>query len=44
MLFMLMAPMTDVPVAAAWAISFWCLLGDGLGSAIGWGSPLVPRC
>jgi hypothetical protein len=33
-LFMLMAPMTDVPVAAAWAIVFWSLLGGTIGSSL----------
>lgn len=38
-LFMTMAPMSDVPVAAAWAVCFWCLvggrtLGAGLAAAL----------
>jgi hypothetical protein len=32
-LFMLMLPMTDVPVAAAWAVAIACVLGTSIGSA-----------
>jgi Dolichyl-phosphate-mannose-protein mannosyltransferase len=32
LLYQLMQPMSDVPVAAAWAIAFWCLFGRGVGS------------
>jgi len=34
---MMMVPMSDVPVAAAWTIALWCLLGDSTASAIGAG-------
>jgi hypothetical protein len=33
-LYMLVQPMSDVPVAAAWALALWCLLGGGVGSAL----------
>ena len=36
-LFMLMAPMTDVPVAALWAASFYLLTGGGRSHALGGG-------
>ena len=32
-LFMTMAPMSDVPTTAAWAVVFWCAAGDGMASA-----------
>jgi hypothetical protein len=31
---MVVQPMSDVPVAAAWAVALWCLLGESLTSAI----------
>jgi hypothetical protein len=36
-LFVLMAPMSDVPAAAAWAITFWCVTAGTLGSAVAGG-------
>jgi hypothetical protein len=36
-LYMLMAPMSDVPVAAAWTLAFWCLAGGTFRSAAGAG-------
>jgi hypothetical protein len=33
-LFMLVQPMSDVPVTAAWAVVFWCLLGATSASAL----------
>lgn len=38
LLFMLMWPMSDVTVAAAWAVAFLCSLGRGTGSALGAGA------
>jgi hypothetical protein len=32
-LFMLVQPMSDVPVTLAWAVAFWCLLGAGARAA-----------
>jgi hypothetical protein len=37
MLFMLIVPLTDVPVAAVWTVAWYLLLGPGIGSAIGAG-------
>ena len=36
-LFMLVLPMSDVPVAACWTISFYCLLRPGPGAGLGAG-------
>jgi hypothetical protein len=36
-LFMVVQPMSDVPVAAAWAVVVWCLLRGTVGGAIGAG-------
>jgi hypothetical protein len=38
MLFMLMAPMSDVPAAAAWAVAIACALGDTLFAAASGGA------
>jgi hypothetical protein len=34
---MLMAPMSDVPAASAWAVAFWSLLGSSVASGLGAG-------
>src|SRR5258705_426569 len=34
MLFQLMVPLTDVPVAGAWGAAFYCLLGSGAWRAL----------
>ena len=38
LLFMIVFPMSDVPVAGAWAIATWCLLGASGGSALAAGA------
>jgi hypothetical protein len=35
---MLMVPMSDVPAAAAWAVSFWCVLAGTIGFAMAGGA------
>jgi hypothetical protein len=32
-LYMLVQPLSDIPVAAAWAVAFWCVFGRGVASA-----------
>ncbi len=36
-LFMLMAPMSDIPAAAAWAVTFWCVTAGTTTSAVAGG-------
>jgi hypothetical protein len=36
-LYMLVLPMTDVPVAAAWAVAIYCVLGASIGGAVAGG-------
>jgi len=37
----LLAPMSDIPAAAAWAVAWWCLLGRTVASAVGAGAALA---
>jgi len=40
-LFMLMAPMSDLPAAAAWTVSVWCAMGGTLGAAVAGGAAVA---
>jgi 4-amino-4-deoxy-L-arabinose transferase-like glycosyltransferase len=44
LLFMLMAPMSDVPAAAAWTVTFWCVTAGTMAFAVAGGLAAAVRC